>query len=426
MKDPETALRVTRLSTEWTRWKSEAVWPEEMGRLREAVRCRLCLEACVKAVSLPCCTAAACRKCALASIKEDCRRCWGCGGTEDMLAPSHLVNSGLVRFAVDYLKSGKQPGEEPDFKIFALLSKAKKPLPVKEIMDGRKEKRNESKLTRSSTWGTSSYAFGELDQLEIATKKKELNKSGKLFSREWYSLPEKKISTSEQLVLAEKMKQNAELETRREPKAMTEAEKRRLKELQKREKEKAAQTPEPPTNLLDFKSSQILAALEVRNIKLGKSKKPPRVYKPRVNKAKAKADARKRIKSTMYGPPRETSAQAPQPAPPLLDLNSPHILLALEERNSRLGKCQKSPRVYKPRVNQAQTDARNRKNSTIYGHVTRAASLKVAFPNGGHSISSQNVTEWAKLEEQYGSNPQPQHKYAFTSMPLARGWDTDR
>lgn len=325
-----------------------------------------------------------------------------------MLAPSHLVNNGLVRFAVDYLKSGKQPSEEPDFKIFALLSEAMKPPPVKQIMYGRKEKRNGSKLTRSSTWGTSSYAFDELDYQENATEKKELNKSTKMFSREWYSLPEKKISTSEQLVLAEKMKRNAELETRRGPKVMTEAEKRSLKELQEREKEKAAQTLEPPATLLDFKSSQILAALEVRNIKLGKCKKPPRVYKPRVNKAKA--DARKRIKSTMYGSPRETSAQAPQPAPPLLDLNSPHILLALEERESRLGKCQKSPRVYKPKA-----DARNRKNSTIYGHVTKAASLKVAFPNGGHSISSQNVTEWAKLEEKYGSNPQPQHKYAFTS-----------
>jgi len=94
---------------------------EEGLMLKAAITCKVCEEPCSKAVSLACCGSASCRKCALAKIKEDKTKCWGCGELSgDVNTPSQLVNNDLVSFFIanHWLGSTSRATVE----IFVLLS----------------------------------------------------------------------------------------------------------------------------------------------------------------------------------------------------------------------------------------------------------------------------------------------------------------
>ena len=130
MARDEQARQVVEVARrEWHRWKEVAVMEEEMERLREAVRCCRCREECSKAVSLACCSSSSCRRCALAAIRVDSRRCWGCGmaatealGTK-VIAPSLLANNNLVRAGVEFLKQGKHLGKTAPFTVFLAIAR---------------------------------------------------------------------------------------------------------------------------------------------------------------------------------------------------------------------------------------------------------------------------------------------------------------
>ena len=209
---------------EWHRWKEVAVMEEEMERLREAVRCCRCREECSKAVSLACCSSSSCRRCALAAIRVDSRRCWGCGlarGQEDLLTPSQLANNLLVRAAVSFLGEDEERETLLDvpFKVFLLIF-----LKTKSFKRLRKKLKGDVELGVEPTWGSSSYKLdgSYKDQSSLPQP----------------ALPGHKrpVSHSEQIILQEKLKKNLEAEKSRRVKPLTTSEKYKLTEMLERNK----------------------------------------------------------------------------------------------------------------------------------------------------------------------------------------------
>merc|ERR1711874_809557 len=73
-----------------------------MGRLsdKSLVRCDVCKETCKRGVMTPCCSAPACRGCAVKTITGFCRCCWGCGKG---MTTGELVNCQVIRAAVEMI-----------------------------------------------------------------------------------------------------------------------------------------------------------------------------------------------------------------------------------------------------------------------------------------------------------------------------------
>ena len=101
---------------------------EETLRLKAVISCKLCKEPCNKAVSLACCGSASCRKCALAKLREDKTKCWGCGELSTSLnfSPSQLLNNDLVRIGVSFFNENQSDRVSAPFEIFVLLTACSK------------------------------------------------------------------------------------------------------------------------------------------------------------------------------------------------------------------------------------------------------------------------------------------------------------
>jgi len=95
---------------------------EDRLRFKEAITCKVCKELCSKAVSLPCCPSASCRKCALVKLREDNTKCWSCGErSANVHTPNQLVNNDLVRLGVTFYKEKQLERSGGTFEVFVLL-----------------------------------------------------------------------------------------------------------------------------------------------------------------------------------------------------------------------------------------------------------------------------------------------------------------
>ena len=145
VKKAETRRRIEQLRQKYEKWKDRTLSKEERSRLKEVITCKVCKELCSKAVSLACCPSASCRKCALAKLREDNTKCWGCKElSEDVNTPSQLVNNDLVRVGVTFYKEKQLDRSSGTFEIFVLLSNTD----ILEVSETRDRLKNEKLLKR--------------------------------------------------------------------------------------------------------------------------------------------------------------------------------------------------------------------------------------------------------------------------------------
>jgi len=120
--DLETVRFLEAAKSDWRHWKEQTCFLEDTERLKKALQCKLCGNACSKAVSLTCCPSASCRKCVLSKLKEDKQWCWNCGlKAANVITPSQLVNNYLVRAGVKYIVKEGQVTKDSPFIVFLLL-----------------------------------------------------------------------------------------------------------------------------------------------------------------------------------------------------------------------------------------------------------------------------------------------------------------
>merc|ERR1719234_2399878 len=118
----ELAKRIEQLKNKWRKRKDKNMSLEEMLRVKEAITCKVCKELCSKAVLLPCCPSASCRKCALVKLREDNTKCWSCGErSAGVHTPNQLVNNDLVRLGVIFYKEKQFERSGGTFEVFVLL-----------------------------------------------------------------------------------------------------------------------------------------------------------------------------------------------------------------------------------------------------------------------------------------------------------------
>merc|ERR1712130_661521 len=134
--------RIEALRKKYEQQRDKKLSKDEMLRLKEAITCKVCKQLCSKAVSLPCCSSASCRNCAIGKLREDNTKCWSCGElSEDVNTLSQLVNNDLVRVCVTFYKERQMDRSIGTFEIFVLLANT-------DILESRDHFKNEKLLKR--------------------------------------------------------------------------------------------------------------------------------------------------------------------------------------------------------------------------------------------------------------------------------------